>query len=249
MKRITIYDVAKEADVSLATVSRVINDSNVVREDTRIRVQEAIEKLGYKPNAIAQGLALSKTTTVSIVMSEKMFAYNGKILNGLMDVAKIYNYNIMFHTTSKGISKMQDVIESIIKSRVDGVILFNDNFSLEEMEVLNEYQIPMVVVGSKITETKIGNVGNVYINFEKMAYDLVNKYFERGIDDISLVEDKLNLSMMEQLKAGIDRAYAEKGKVFNKYISYDDNNYKSSFNFFSLSKSKATITGLVIFPP
>lgn len=233
MKRITIYDVAKEADVSLATVSRVINDSNVVREDTRIRVQEAIEKLGYKPNAIAQGLALSKTTTVSIVMSEKMFAYNGKILNGLMDVAKIYNYNIMFHTTSKGISKMQDVIESIIKSRVDGVILFNDNFSLEEMEVLNEYQIPMVVVGSKITETKIGNVGNVYINFEKMAYDLVNKYFERGIDDISFVEDKLNLSMMEQLKAGIDRAYAEKGKVFNKYISYDDNNYKSSFNFLS----------------
>ena len=83
MKRITIYDVAKEADVSLATVSRVINDSNVVREDTRMRVQQAIEKLGYKPNAIAQGLALSKTTTISIVMSEKLFAYNAKILNGL----------------------------------------------------------------------------------------------------------------------------------------------------------------------
>ena len=80
MKRITIYDVAKEADVSLATVSRVINDSNVVREDTRMRVQQAIEKLGYKPNAIAQGLALSKTTTISIVMSEKLFAYNAKIL-------------------------------------------------------------------------------------------------------------------------------------------------------------------------
>ena len=155
MKRITIYDVAKEADVSLATVSRVINDSNVVREDTRMRVQQAIEKLGYKPNAIAQGLALSKTTTISIVMSEKLFAYN----------AKIYNYNIMFHTTSKGISKMQDVIESIIKSRVDGVILFNDNFSEDEMEVLHEYQIPMVVVGSKLKGQKIGNVGNVYINF------------------------------------------------------------------------------------
>ena len=55
MKRITIYDVAKEADVSLATVSRVINGSEVVREDTRIKVQEAIEKLGYKPNAIAHG--------------------------------------------------------------------------------------------------------------------------------------------------------------------------------------------------
>ncbi len=232
MKRITIYDVAKEADVSLATVSRVINDSNVVREDTRLRVQQAIEKLGYKPNAIAQGLALSKTTTISIVMSEKLFAYNSKILNGLMDVAKIYNYNIMFHTTSKGISKMQDVIESIIKSRVDGVILFNDNFSEDEMEVLHEYQIPMVVVGSRVKEQKIGNVGNVYIDFERMAYELVNDLFAKGITDISLVEDKLNLSMMEQLKSGIDKAYAEKGKVFDKYVSYDDS-FKSSYTFLS----------------
>ena len=66
MKRITIYDVAKEADVSLATVSRVINGSEVVREDTRIKVQEAIEKLGYKPNA--QGLALQKTTTIALIV-------------------------------------------------------------------------------------------------------------------------------------------------------------------------------------
>ncbi|MBB5184475.1 LacI family transcriptional regulator [Faecalicoccus acidiformans] len=230
MKRITIYDVAKEADVSLATVSRVINDSNVVREDTKQRVQEAIEKLGYKPNAIAQGLALSKTTTVSIVMSEKLFAYNGKILNGLMDVAKIYNYNIMFHTTSKGISKMQDVIESIIKSHVDGVILFNDNFSEDEMEVLQEYQIPMVVVGSQLAETGIDNVGNVYVNFEQMAYDMVNQLFDKGITDISLVEDKLNLSMMAQLRSGIEKAFTKKGLEFKKYISYDDT-YKSSYNF------------------
>lgn len=232
MKRITIYDVAKEADVSLATVSRVINDSNVVREDTRLRVQQAIDKLGYKPNAIAQGLALSKTTTISIVMGEKLFSYNEKILNGLMDVAKIYNYNIMFHTTSKGISKMQDVIESIIKSRVDGVILFNDNFSEEEMEVLQEYQIPMVVVGSRIPKTDIANVGNVYIDFESLAYELVKSCFEKGITDISLVEDKLNLSMMEQLKSGVDKVYEEKGLKFDKYISYNDS-YKSSYVYFT----------------
>ncbi len=227
MKRITIYDVAKEADVSLATVSRVINDSNVVREDTRQRVQEAIEKLGYKPNAIAQGLALSKTTTISIVMSENLLAYNAKILNGLMDVAKIYNYNIQFHTTSKGISKMQDVIESIIKSRVDGVILFNDNFSAEEMEVLRLYQIPMVIVGTKVDAQDDENVGNVYVDFEKIAYDLVSQYFERGIEDIALMEDRLNLSMMQSLKKGIERAFEEHGKKFENYIQYDENFHRS----------------------
>lgn len=230
MKRITIYDVAKEADVSLATVSRVINDSNVVREDTRNRVQEAIEKLGYKPNAIAQGLALSKTTTISIVMSEKLLSYNAKILNGMMDVARIYNYNIMFHTTSKGISKMQDVIESIIKSRVDGVILFNDNFSEDEMEVLSEYQIPMVVVGSKFEGNKDENVGNVYVDFEKLAYELVKDYFAKGIDDIALIDDKLNVSMVKQIRAGIERAFKEEGKEFNNYLSYNDT-YRTSYDF------------------
>lgn len=232
MKRITIYDVAKEADVSLATVSRVINDSSVVREDTRQRVQEVIERLGYKPNAVAQGLALSKTTTVSIVMSEKLLAYNAKILNGLMDVANIYHYNVMFHTTSKGISKMQDVIESIIKSRVDGVIIFNDNFSEDEMDVLNEYKIPMVIVGSKVEGQNHDHVGNVYVDMEKICHDMVQKYFENGIDDIALVEDKLNLSMMRQLKAGVESAYQEAGKEFNNYLSYNDT-YKTSYQYFS----------------
>ena len=94
MKRITIYDVAKEADVSLATVSRVINGSEVVREDTRIKVQEAIEKLGYKPNAIAQGLALQKTTTIAIVMPAASFFYTGQIINGLLDTADL---QIQYH--------------------------------------------------------------------------------------------------------------------------------------------------------
>lgn len=239
MKRITIYDVAKEADVSLATVSRVINDSNVVREDTRNRVQEAIEKLGYKPNAIAQGLALSKTTTISIVMSEKLLAYNAKILNGLMDVARIYNYNIMFHTTSKGISKMQDVIESIIKSRVDGVILFNDNFTEDEMEVLNEYKIPMVIVGSRYEGKRQENLGNVYVDFEKLAYELVKHYFEKGIDDIALMEDKLNVAMMQQMKRGVEKAFEEAGKEFANYISYDDT-YHTSYEYYQdyLKKNK-----------
>ena len=110
MKRVTIYDVAKEAKVSLATVSRVINGLEIVREDTRLRVNEAIEKLGYKPNAIAQGLALQKTTTIALVVPEASFSYTGQIINGLLDVAKIYKYNIMLHTVSEGIVEIGEII-------------------------------------------------------------------------------------------------------------------------------------------
>ena len=245
MKRITIYDVAKEADVSLATVSRVINDSNVVREDTRIRVQQAIEKLGYKPNAIAQGLALSKTTTISIVMSERLISYNAKILNGLMNIASTYHYNIMFHVISKGINEMSDIVESIIKSHVDGVILFNDDFTQDEMEALLVYQIPIVIVGSKIHKTDLPNVANVYVDFEKLAYDLVNSYFDKGITDIALVEDKLNMYMMNRLKQGFEKAYRDKGMEFTNYISFDDS-YKNSYIYLSKFFKKNKPSQLIV---
>lgn len=150
MKRVTIYDVAKEAGVSLATVSRVINGSNVVKGGTRERVQAAVDKLGYKPNAIAQGLALQKSTTIGLVVPEASFAYTGQIINGLIDVAKIYNYNIMLHTITAGITDISSVVEDIIKSHVDGVVIYNDKLKIEEVNELSKYNIPIVMIGNKI---------------------------------------------------------------------------------------------------
>ena len=66
MKKATIYDVAREAGVSLATVSRVINGSSVVREKTKEKVMKVIDELNFKPNQIARGLATNKTTTIII---------------------------------------------------------------------------------------------------------------------------------------------------------------------------------------
>ena len=63
MKRITIYDVAKEADVSLATVSRVINNRGYISEKTKKRVHEAMDELGYQPNEIARSLTKQKSNT------------------------------------------------------------------------------------------------------------------------------------------------------------------------------------------
>ena len=67
MKKATIYDVAREAGVSLATVSRVINGSSVVREKTKEKVMKVIDELNFKPNQIARGLATNKTTTIAII--------------------------------------------------------------------------------------------------------------------------------------------------------------------------------------
>ncbi len=227
MKRITIYDVAKEADVSLATVSRVINGSQVVREDTRVKVQEAIEKLGYKPNTIAQSLALSKTTTIALIIPNDSYNYTGQVLNGLIDVAKIYQYNIMLHTTTAGINEMNDIIENVIKSNADGCIIFNDKLTEDEINKLNKYQVPIVVIGSKMSGDF---VGSVYVDYAKIAFEIVNKYLAQGKDKIALIEDRKNPLMIKQLRKGMEEAFSEHGKTFNGYIEIPVE-YRSSYKF------------------
>ncbi len=215
MKRVTIYDVAKESGVSLATVSRVINGSDVVKQPTRDRVQAAIEKLGYKPNAIAQGLALQRTTTIGLVVPEASFTYTGQIINGLIDVAKIYNYNIMLHTITAGITDINDVIEDIIKSRVDGVIIYNDKLMISEMDELSKYNIPIVVIGNKVTGD---NICCVYVDIEKAIYELTLKYLEEDKTNIAIIEDRKNDFSNRQMINGASAAFAKKGLKFENFL-------------------------------
>lgn len=227
MKRVTIYDVAKEAGVSLATVSRVINGSDVVKGPTRERVQAAVDKLGYKPNAIAQGLALSKSTTIALVIPEASFTYTGQIINGLIDVAKIYNYSIMLHTVTAGITDIATVIEEIIKSHVDGVIVYNDKMAANDMQKLNSYNIPIVVIGNYMKAEKIRSV---YVNVEKAVYELTSKYLEEGKDRIAILQDRKNMFSSTQMAAGAVRAFENKGKTFDGFIEIPGE-FRTTYSF------------------
>ena len=88
MKKATIYDVAREAGVSLATVSRVINGASVVREKTKEKVMKVIDELNFKPNQIARGLATNKTTTIAIIFPQSLFAHVKDMIGGIGDAGK-----------------------------------------------------------------------------------------------------------------------------------------------------------------
>ena len=94
MANTTIYDVAGAAKVSLATVSRVMNNPEKVNPETRERVLKVIKELGYKPNAIARGLASRKSTTIGVIISDITRASVSQMLGGIIDVAKKYEYSI-----------------------------------------------------------------------------------------------------------------------------------------------------------
>ncbi len=227
MKKVTIYEVAAEADVSLATVSRVINGSDLVKDTTRLRVEAAIDKLGYKPNAVAQSLALKRSTTIALVVPEASFGITGQIINGLLDVAKIYNYNIYLHTITEGIKDIKDVIDTIIKSRVDGVVIYNDRLGNVDLEALAAYHIPIVFIGNKL---KSHNISSVYVDVEMAIYELAQKFMDEGISQISVLEDRKNEYAASQIVAGVTKAYADKGMEYNDFIAVPPE-YRSSYTF------------------
>ncbi len=229
MKKVTIYEVAAEAEVSLATVSRVINGSDLVKEATKKKVEEAIDKLGYKPNAVAQSLALKRSTTIAVVVPEASFVFTGQIINGLIDVAKIDNYNIYLHTISEGIERgsFKEVIESIIKTRVDGVVIYNDSLSDPDIETLSVYDIPIVFIGNNV---KAHNVSSVYIDIEKAIYELTDEFMSKGYKNVAILEDRKNEYSTRQLVSGASKAYEKHGLTFDNFIEIPDN-YRSSYRY------------------
>ena len=230
MKRVTIYDVAKEAGVSLATVSRVINGLEIVRDETREKVEDAIDKLGYKPNAIAQGLALQKSTTIALVVPEASFGYTGQIINGLIDVAKIYKYNIMLHTMSEGIVEIKDIVDEIIKSRVDGVIIYNDKLLEREMAELSKYDFPIVIIGNRISDE---NISSVFVDIENAVYELtLSKVKENKDYRVAVIQDRVNDFTTREMIRGVRKAYDELGIDDTGYVEIPDE-YRRSYDYFS----------------
>lgn len=242
MKKVTIYEVAKESGVSLATVSRVINGSAAVKGDTKKKVEEAINKLGYRPNAIAQGLALSRTTTVGLIIPAMSISFSGRLINGLCDVAKIYDYSVYLHTITEGVTDIKEIIDEVIKSRVDGVIIYADKDLDESVKLLEEYNIPMVVMGNKVSSDSICSV---YIDYENAVKELCDTYLNKGIKDIGILQDHRNDNISNSLLQGANKAFEEHKLEYNGFVRVSKDNrstYKFLRSYFKTHKHQLFIT-------
>ena len=247
-KNVTIYDVAREAGVSLATVSRVINGSNVVKPGTRDRVMDAIQRLDFKPNQIARGLATSKTTTIAIVFPQSLFAHVKDMIGGIGDTSRRLDYNVSIYTTDEigDGNPIETVIEKVVKSRADGVILFNNEEIEQEIELVNKYKIPSVVIGACVSSQYMGSI---FVDSKKIAYDIVNEYLNRGQSDIAFVSPKQNLITTDDMISGIVQAYQEHNLTFDtdKQIIHTSTHYEKSYpqflEYFKTHKHDVVFTG------
>jgi len=180
----SIKDVAKEAGVSIATVSRVLNDIDVVNEDTKKKVLDAIKKLGYRPNIVARSLKTQKTKTIGILLPDISNQFYPEIVRGAEDVSNIYDYNIILCNSDWDIEKEKEYLRVLKEKMVDGVIYMSSSLNEEIMDLINELDLKTILVE---TRYKDGALPSVTIDNVKGCVDSTNFLISKGLKNIAFI--------------------------------------------------------------
>ncbi|HSI66831.1 MAG TPA: catabolite control protein A [Planococcus sp. (in: firmicutes)] len=235
---VTIYDVAREANVSMATVSRVVNGNQNVKPVTRKKVLKVIEELGYRPNAVARGLASKKTTTVGVIIPDISNSMYAELARGIEDIATMYRYNIILSNSDQNQNKELQLLETMLGKQVDGIIFMTDMVSPELQHEMGRSPTPIVLAGS-IDET--GNIPSVNIDYYGAALEAVKKLIDNGHKKIALISGPLTSKINKdyKLKAYKD-ALNEAGIDFDEELVVECNNsYEEAIDAVNQLKPKS----------
>lgn len=215
MKKITMMDIAKKAGVSKATVSMVLNkkDCNISME-TKERVINISEELGYIPNSLARGLSTKKTGTIGIVLPDILNPFFSEISRAIEDAASQLEYNVIFCNTDNDINKEEKYIKLLIGKLVDGVIFAAGGKSDNSVNFLSNNNIPFVLIDRYI-EGHEDSYG-VYCHNREGVIDGVNYLYGKGKRKIAYVMGPSNIHVSMQRLKGYKEA-------MDKYSLYNSN--------------------------
>lgn len=181
---ITIYDVAREAEVSMATVSRVVNGNPNVKAVTRRKVLEVIDRLDYRPNAVARGLASKRTTTIGVIIPDITNLYFAALARGIDDIASMYKYNIILANSDQSSLKEVQVLNALLAKQVDGIIYMGYNLSEEMRTELVRCKTPVVLAGVLDAQ---GYLASVHIDTDAAIKEAMETLVNNGNRRIAFV--------------------------------------------------------------
>ena len=215
MEQIKIYDIAGAAGVSLATVSRVLNHPERVKQSTREKVMKIINDKGYKPNANARGLASRRSTTVAVVVPELARASVAEMIQGIDSAAKDFGYTIRLFI-SENTPDERELWREVISSSVDGILFTSDEMTKEIYQMIDLCPVPVVFVNAL---SKKDTIGSVCLDYEECAYRITNEMISRGNKDIIFIGTEHKYALNEMKQKGYTRAMTENGLEPKIYYS------------------------------
>jgi LacI family transcriptional regulator, galactose operon repressor len=206
-----IIDVASRAKVSVATVSRVLNRSDLVSEKTKKRVLEAIKEMNYTPNAMAKNLRSKKTMTIGVVVLDIEVSYYAEIIKGIENMANSLDYNIIICDAQNKKQKEQEYVSLLLNRTVDAMIFVTPGLSNKEIIGLAEDGYSVGVIGRNVEHEQIPCA---FTDNVKMAKDVVNHLIEQGHEKIAFLSGYADAIDSYERLEGYMKALRDAGMPF-----------------------------------
>lgn len=220
-KKLTIDDIAKELGVSKTTVSRVMSGKGRIGEKTKRRVQEYIEEHNYKPSAVAQGLAKSRTNNIGLLLpwdlvSDEM-SFFPRTLSGISEVAAEEDYDVILTMAGDADhSRLERVLEN---QKVDGVILMRTLFNDTPVQMLKQSDIPFVTIGLS-DKAEVCQIDNDHVG---ACRELTSILLMKGLKKIAIVAGDMNFIINRERLDGFRRAHWDMmGVLPDRALVYTD---------------------------
>jgi DNA-binding LacI/PurR family transcriptional regulator len=213
----TMKDISKKANVSLSTVSAVINQSAYVSPALTNRVMQAIEELNYKPNAVARSLKKKRTNTVGVIVSNLSNPFYPPLIEGIEDVSFNNNFNVILCNVSNGNKKILTYLELMLEKQVDGLLLAN----IANSEDLNEVEktgLKYVLINRKPPFYDKNFVG---VNNPLSSELAVNHLVRQGYKRIAFFGGDLDINTARERKAGFISCMTQTGLDIDPMLIYD----------------------------
>ncbi|MBJ6362000.1 LacI family DNA-binding transcriptional regulator [Paenibacillus sp. GCM10012307] len=224
----TIRDVAKYANVSISTVSRVMNAPDTVTVEKRDRVLKAIEALQYQPNAFARGLIYKKSDTIGVMIPDIENPYFTGLIRGMQDAAVRLNHSLMICNTDRDKQRTINYVRSFFEKQVDGFIFASDSLHKEYYEEMERYHLPFVLASTNAPEY---NIPSVDIDDEQAAFEAVRHLIVSGHRNIGMINMPLDRTISGQPRyEGFLRALDEAGLHHcNPFVEYAEHRYSDAY--------------------
>ncbi len=227
-KKTTIREVAREAGVSIATVSRVMNKNYYVSPDVEERVRKAVEKTGYYPDSIARSMKSNTTFLIGFIVSDISNQHFMAMARAIEDVISQENYNLIVCSTENEAKLEKDYIQALISKKISGIVLNttgkNDDFIAKVSET-----VPVTLIYRRIRNGRFrGDIVNS--NSLKGAYDLAKHLIGLGHVRMGIINGFPGLSTSEERFEGCLKALNEHGlSVEPEYVRNGDFTQESGY--------------------
>lgn len=222
VRPVKIKDVADEAGVSTMTVSRVMNKPDVVAEETRIRVQEAIQRLGFYPNAIARSLKSQRAFALGLVTVDLTDAFFTNVAAGAETEARRQGYRLILSSTEHSIQDEPDFVRLLAEQQVDGILLVRDAVEVQDDPLVNllNIGIPIVTTGYHIPNPnlEIVDVDNIDGGYAACQYLL-----DCGHRSIAMITGPLFHKSAKDRMTGYCKALTDHGLAFSPLLVCEGN--------------------------